>query len=332
MATTTINYGFIKPELEDSPPDISVTNANWDILDEELKNHTDGIDTVSNLISNKLDKTASPNRNLLHNWDFTNLVNQRGLIAYSTMGYTVDRWRLGTNNGVLDIVDTGVKLTCNTSFTTSLNLFIQYVENAKKLANKTVTISVEVESISGNFQFRVRLTSGGSYVAQILSSITDTGITSVTGNIPENIDGIEFQIMAGSSGNVSGEYMTLKRVKLELGFVSTLVNDPPADYGEQLALCQRYYYQMKYFTYLRMSRYSTDLIFFILPLPVNMRINPSLVDTPEIQSTAGVAVSGFTFSTYNFGGGLIIRGSKTAHGLTDGTVALSTNIAFSADL
>ena len=52
MATTTINYGLIKPELEDSPPDISVTNANWDILDEELKSHMNEIDTASNLISN----------------------------------------------------------------------------------------------------------------------------------------------------------------------------------------------------------------------------------------------------------------------------------------
>ncbi len=54
MATTTINYGFIKSELEDSPPDISVTNANWDILDEELKSHMNEIDTASNLISSML--------------------------------------------------------------------------------------------------------------------------------------------------------------------------------------------------------------------------------------------------------------------------------------
>ncbi|WP_282243331.1 hypothetical protein [Psychrobacillus sp. NEAU-3TGS] len=37
----TANYGFKKRELIDSPPDITLTNSNWDIIDEELKKNAD---------------------------------------------------------------------------------------------------------------------------------------------------------------------------------------------------------------------------------------------------------------------------------------------------
>ena len=37
-----------------------------------------------------------------------------------------------------------------------------------------------------------------------------------------------------------GYSFNIVAIKLELGSVSTLANDPPADYGEQLALCQCY--------------------------------------------------------------------------------------------
>ncbi len=38
---TTTNYKFKKPELTDSPPDITVMNGNWDIIDTNLKKLND---------------------------------------------------------------------------------------------------------------------------------------------------------------------------------------------------------------------------------------------------------------------------------------------------
>ena len=38
---TTTNYKFKKPELTDSPPDITATNENWDTLDANLKDAQD---------------------------------------------------------------------------------------------------------------------------------------------------------------------------------------------------------------------------------------------------------------------------------------------------
>jgi len=40
----TINYKLKKPELTDSPPDITVLNNNWDTIDEELKSQADALD------------------------------------------------------------------------------------------------------------------------------------------------------------------------------------------------------------------------------------------------------------------------------------------------
>jgi len=43
----TTNYNFVKPELTDSPPDITVINPNWDAIDAELKLHDDKLKNLS---------------------------------------------------------------------------------------------------------------------------------------------------------------------------------------------------------------------------------------------------------------------------------------------
>ena len=65
MSTTTTNYGFVKPSLGDSPPDITTTNPNWDTIDAELKDHADAIDVANDLISTKATKSTVVNKTLL---------------------------------------------------------------------------------------------------------------------------------------------------------------------------------------------------------------------------------------------------------------------------
>jgi hypothetical protein len=43
----TTNYKFKKPELTDSPPDITVMNPNWDKIDTELKAHEGQINDIA---------------------------------------------------------------------------------------------------------------------------------------------------------------------------------------------------------------------------------------------------------------------------------------------
>ena len=78
-----------------------------------------------------------------------------------------------------------------------------------------------------------------------------------------------------SSGGV------IEAVKLEYGSVSTLANDAPADYGEQLALCQRF------FTYIGGTSVftgifgSTTQARLYIPLPVSMRIASPTITMPS---------------------------------------------------
>lgn len=56
MSLYTTNYNFIKPELTDAPPDITVMNPNWDKTEEELKNRLplDGSGTMTgNLVTQR---------------------------------------------------------------------------------------------------------------------------------------------------------------------------------------------------------------------------------------------------------------------------------------
>lgn len=45
MSLKTQNYELIKPELKD-PADITSTNVNWDIIDENLKQVQDAVDNI----------------------------------------------------------------------------------------------------------------------------------------------------------------------------------------------------------------------------------------------------------------------------------------------
>ena len=49
MSKTTTNYNLIKPELTDAA-DITATNSNWDVIDTELKNINDEIDTTNTAV------------------------------------------------------------------------------------------------------------------------------------------------------------------------------------------------------------------------------------------------------------------------------------------
>ena len=81
-------------------------------------------------------------------------------------------------------------------------------------------------------------------------SVTNTfpSSTGQTGYTDIGASGIGYSFQYDSSSSimrvifrfVSGTYNNLSRAKLELGSVSTLANDPPADFGEELRKCQRY--------------------------------------------------------------------------------------------
>ena len=72
---------------------------------------------------------------------------------------------------------------------------------------------------------------------------------------------------------------TIRAVKLELGSYSTLSNDVPPDYGEELRKCQRYFVRIassvNAFPVAFGVKDSATIADIFVPTPVEMRVTPS---------------------------------------------------------
>ena len=154
------------------------------------------------------EKSQLPNRNLLDNWDFRNPVNQRGAASYAGAGYTIDRWKI--NGGTLTLTDAGLTLTNG-------QVLCQPAERTYD-TTKRYTASF----IDG---------SGGIHT-----------LTGVDGTY-RSLDGLLACCIINNVVyfRITNNSVVIAAVKLELGGVSTLAADPLADYGAELAKCQRYY-------------------------------------------------------------------------------------------
>ena len=190
------------------------------------------IDVIDTLISTATDKPLSANKgrvlnekvesltnpNLLDNPWFT--VNQRGASSYSTAGdYTADKWYMPFGGLTVGISSSGATLTA-----TSDTVLDQKFET-DELKGKTVTLSIKhfdgtIEQ--GTVQF-----------------------PSTTGTNPVVITGGELQAGVDTYGNcyfriyiATGNTITARVIKLEVGSISTLANDVAPDYALELAKCR----------------------------------------------------------------------------------------------
>lgn len=174
-------------------------------------------------------KKAS-NRNLLHNWDWQLPVNQRGHSGAVSDAYCIDRW-IG-NGTVTPVGATYTTLANGTSMK-------QRIE-AGFTAFMSRQFTISIEDVDGNIESGTAYWPVGTGATRslILSSYTvvfrntDQQYTignGITRYIPE------VTITATVEKNI-------RAVKLEQGDKSTLELDTAADYGEQLATCQRYYH------------------------------------------------------------------------------------------
>ena len=200
-------------------------------------------------------------RNLLINGDFQ--VSQRGdftTASSATVSYFVDRWYTDVANAVsvnrqhltgINIPDTpfiskGVRLVA-TSSGTSYSGVRQKIENPTQYVGRTFTYSGWVRSNTPN----ARLTSyGHGGVSQVIVSEAHSGngeweklsVTfTLTGSVTNAWYVSAFISTAGigSVAQVTGDYIEVTQLQLELGSVATPFEH--RSYGEELALCQRYY-------------------------------------------------------------------------------------------
>lgn len=227
------------------------------------------------------------NPNLLINGDFANPVNQRGLLQYNCKArtYTIDRWCLLNSDfiagGSLEVLPKSIRLKKG-SASISIN---QSTEKIKHTGSLTLTVSAK--SVSSNLaKMRVYLSGrkddflspGIDY--EFFSGVKEIDINEafdkyfVTfSNIPIDIG--YFCISIGSSLNT--EDLELEFAKLEAGDIGTPFI--PKNYGEELALCKRYFETIR-INVMGNAPSATEMQHMFI-YSVNKRIVPTFVMTSE---------------------------------------------------
>ena len=281
----------------------------------------------------KADYTANlQHRNILHNWDFSNPVNQRGKTSYNGLGYGIDRWKLSSVNVTLDVQSDNIKFTA----VGSGDLW-QYIENYQQYRGQTLTLSIELASPTVN-NVAFGLYDGVASTVLGLAG-KGSGIHTLTRTIDSSATELRVRIYGNQLGVTNS--IEIKRVKLELGTKSTLANDPPADYGEQLALCQRYLFRIDPTANTLLAPgfgLNTTTMRTNLYLPVALHIKPTATyDTLTVTDTKSaniVTVSAIVVQGWNAN---ILTLDITSTGLVVGDmyylrIVAGNYIQFSAEL
>lgn len=248
-------------------------------------------DNVHDALS-ELAEVRPSNPNLLDNWYFVGggsqqgggqfPINQRGETKYTEVGYTIDRWHANTATEV-SITDSGLY------FPVRKGLY-QYFE--KKPSDGLVTISL--------------LTADGLLAtASFILQESNTDISGGNGFIFRVGHNNERGYFVGFYKNEEPFPFTCLAAKLELGDQQTLahkegddwvLNDPPPNFQQELAKCQRYQIQVSNNTLFAGVTNKTNMLFTI-PLPVTLYKTPAnftanaRVYTPDLSKTSGLSIT-----------------------------------------
>ena len=210
-----------------------------------------------------------------------------------------------------DVVNT-VRLDVTSTATGNVHV-LQIFEDVNYFKNKTITFSARVKSNSTNARLILNADGGGGTT----SSSTHTGggnweLLTGTATLTSGVTGVQLYagIQAAGTGDVagvtSGDFFEISEIQVEAGSVATPFEH--RQYGQELALCQRYCQVLTYQGYetligvgmcLTSARILTDV-----PLKAQMRAQPSCSVVGSVSSIqnlmAGVgswyASSGVSFT------------------------------------
>lgn len=235
-------------------------------------------------------KATPYNYNLLDNSWF--LVNSRGESSYTGAGYNFDRWRCAGGT------PTFTKLSnYGMNYTTTGAANIEQVLRLNKtdVVGKNYTVSILTDS--GVYSATGAATTGSYSPALVYGNIT-IGL-----GVFNDAERPFVRLAANSSGTNTNIYA----VKLELGSFSTLANDTPPDYGEELTRCI-------YSTADPTDTYANNGF---------GRTNPNLLDNPwwgsgEVVNQRNVTTGNLTNAKY------FIDRWITSYGTTIGTYTLTS--------
>jgi hypothetical protein len=220
----------------------------------DLKVTDDPTNNVTTINVDASSKISNPN--LLINADFSKPINQRGLNSYTTSGYTIDRWYAYSGN-----------LTVNSGYVTFTgNYLSQRLEFPTRFSGKTVTFSACVKGKGNLKMYSAELLSDTDYVSFDNTDWVIVQKTITLGTYTDDTKILQVSISNSASTNI-------KWVKLELGSIATPFY--PRLYGEELALCKRYYQNFKDMAF-NASCSQVNAINANIIYPVEMRDSPKV--------------------------------------------------------
>ena len=267
-------------------------------------------------------------KNLIINGGFD--VWQRGTSFSSPNNYTADRWTASDQNGTATVSyydDAGVntlKFDQTVASTNYLPNIVHKLEFPKRYSGKTVTLSIRAKASKevalSTFFYS---TTAGTYSPYTAIGSVNTNYTTLTYTIT-------IPDLSSEAGNSIDIYIGLPMndtytvyfdyVQLELGSVATPFEH--RSYGEELALCQRYYYRVIPLsatngTYLSSHEYigATNCRLHV-PFPTTMRTTPTISSggwTDGTPSTQGITPNGVDFYHSSYFRMYVINGSSTAY-------------------
>ena len=215
---------------------------------------------------------------------------QRGTSTTTTGNtYLADRWQSaifstgGTVSQETSSVPTGsryawkyVASASNTGM--QMGQQIEYL-NCYDLQNTTVSISFMARSVNSNagstaLTVRTRTIAGVDGACMFAGANSDTSVTltttwtryTVTRTLPATFGSLSLEFVIGS--HVSGDGIMLSQIQLEAGSVATPFER--RSYGQELSLCQRYYYSTT--IWVSPSSWNASPFYF----PVTMRAAPTM--------------------------------------------------------
>jgi len=264
-------------------------------------------------------------KNLIINGGFD--VSQRGDYTSSTSvvdsQYTVDRFKTAIAGATATITHTsdGYGVGSNSLKVTAASTAIGYVgfgqrlEFPEFLGGRVVTISMKMKSNKNNARTYIYVGGQGR-----LDSVTHSGsgawetLTS-TFTMPTVTGALDIWSTFYDNGTVSvtsGDYIEVAEWQLEIGSVATEFEH--RSYGEELALCQRYYQNVRNSELIGAANTST-----------RMRISSSLI--PEMREIPTVArVSGTTVNFQGVGFNVSSTSTTLAQSSQSGTRVMAFDL------
>ena len=292
---TGLSVGGLPDGTVDSDTIATGTIVDADVANVAASKLTGALPAISGA---SLTNLPSKGKNHIINGGFD--VWQRGT-SFSSDVYGADRWKMYSPSSHAYTRSTDVPTAASPRFKYSASItgsgdgtgFKQYIEsaNSSRLLGQDVTVSFWLKHTtgSGTDKFKAQLytlnsldngSSGTSIGSTLFTSTTSWAkYTTTFSNLAANtVNGLQLTLKYNGSGSTVA---LITGVQLELGSVAT--DFEHRSYGEELALCQRYYQRTaRYTTFAGFSNGGSNTQFGV-PLSVPLRNTP----TVTIENASG---------------------------------------------